>query len=126
VAGAAAADATLEILENEPIIKTINKRGKVLMSGIDEILSDADIPHAVLGVPTMFGIIMGTNAEPHDFRGYLAGDGELYEKIAMKLIENGAQPDGDGREPWFMSYSHSEKDVADTLTMFEDAVKTAK
>ncbi len=126
VAGAAAADATLEILENEPIIETINQRGKVLMSGIDEILSDAGIPHAVLGVPTMFGIIMGTNEEPHDFRGYLAGDGELYEKIAMKLIENGAQPDGDGREPWFMSYSHSEKDVADTLTMFEDAVKASK
>jgi len=126
VAGAAAADATLEILENEPIIETINKRGKVLMSGIGEILSDADIPHVVLGVPPMFGIIMGTGEEPRDFRGYLGGDGELYEKIAMKLIENGAQPDSDGREPWFMSYSHSEKDVADTLTMFEDAVKAAK
>jgi glutamate-1-semialdehyde 2,1-aminomutase len=126
VVGAAAADATLELLETQPIIETINKRGKMLMSGLDEILSDADIPHAVLGVPPMFGIILGTDEEPHDFRGYLSGDGELYEKIITELIARGAQPDGDGREPWFMSYSHSEQDVADTLSMFEAAVKAAK
>lgn len=126
VVGAAAADATLELLETQPIIKTINKRGKMLMSGLDEILSDANIPHAVLGVPPMFGIILGTDEEPHDLRGYLAGDGALYEKIAMRLIERGVQPDSDGREPWFMSYSHSEQDVAETLTVFEDAVKAVK
>jgi glutamate-1-semialdehyde 2,1-aminomutase len=123
VAGAAAADATLELLETQPIIETINQRGKMLMSGLGEILFDASIPHAVLGLPPMFGIILGTDEEPSDFRGYLGGDGGLYEKIVLELIARGAQPDGDGREPWFLCYSHSEQDVADTLTMFEDAVK---
>jgi glutamate-1-semialdehyde aminotransferase len=42
------------------------------------------------------------------------------------LSKRGVQPDADGREPWFLSYSHSEKDVSDTLTAFEDAVKEAK
>jgi glutamate-1-semialdehyde 2,1-aminomutase len=123
VAGAAAADATLELLETQPIIETINQRGRILMSGLDEILSDRGIPHVVLGLPPMFSIILGTDEEPHDFRGYLGGDAALYEKITMELIARGAQPDADGREPWFMCYSHSEQDVADTLTMFEDAVK---
>ncbi len=126
VVGAAAADATLELLETQPIIKTINLRGKVLMSGLGEILSDASIPHVILGVPPMFGMIMGTDEEPADFREYTTGDGELYEKIGMELIARGAQPDADGREPWFMCYSHSEQDVADTLSVFEDAVKAAK
>jgi glutamate-1-semialdehyde aminotransferase len=35
-------------------------------------------------------------------------------------------PELDGREPWFLSYSHTEKDVADTLGMFEAAVKEVK
>jgi glutamate-1-semialdehyde aminotransferase len=44
----------------------------------------------------------------------------------MALIERGVMLDADGREPWFLCYSHSEQDIADTLTAFEDAVKTVK
>ena len=126
VVGAAAADATLEILENEPVLETINQRGKMLMIGIGEILTEAGIPHVVTGVPSMFGIFLGKDQEPKDFRDYLAGDGELYEEIGMELIRNGVQPDADGREPWFLCYSLSEQDVNETLNIFNDAVKEAK
>ncbi|MFC1922810.1 guanitoxin biosynthesis PLP-dependent transaminase GntE [Chloroflexota bacterium] len=126
VVGAAAADATLEILENEPVLETINQRGKMLMTGIGEILTEAGIPHVVTGVPSMFGIFLGKDQEPKDFRDYLAGDGELYEEISMGLIRNGVQPDADGREPWFLCYSLSEADVNETLNVFNDAVKEAK
>ncbi len=27
----------------------------------------------------MFGMVLGTEEEPHDFRDYFKGDGELYE-----------------------------------------------
>ncbi len=126
VAGTAAADATLELIENEPIIDTINQRGQKLMDGIDAILTQADIPHYMTGVPTMFGYILGTDQKPTDFRGYMGGDGALYETIGEGLIERGVLPESDGREPWFMCYSHSEQDVADSLTAFEEAVKAAK
>ena len=126
VVGTAAAIATLDILESEPVIETINKRGKALMSGIDEILTEADIPHAIPGVPSMFGIILGTNQEPQDFRQYFNGDGELYEKLAMQLIERGVQPDGDAREPWFLCYALSDADVDETLNAFNDSVKAVK
>jgi len=126
VVGAAAADATLEILENEPVLETIDQRGKMLMTGIGDILTEAGIPHVVTGVPSMFGIFLGKDQEPKDFREYLAGDGELYEEIAMGLIRGGVQPDADGREPWFLCYSLSEEDVNETLNVFNDAVKDAK
>ena len=126
VVGTAAAIATLDILESAPVIETINKRGKALMSGIDEILTEADIPHAIPGVPSMFGIILGTDQEPQDFRQYFNGDGELYEKLAMQLIERGVQPDGDAREPWFLCYALSEADVDETLNAFNDSVKAVK
>ena len=126
VAGTAAAVATLEILETQPIIATINQRGRKLMDGLSEVLTEAGIPHVVTGVPSMFSMFLGSDQEPHDFRDYLQGDGELYEKIAMNLIHHGAMPDSDGREPWFLCYSLSDQDVDDTLNMFNDAVKEAK
>jgi len=120
----AAAAATLAILEREPIHETINQRGRGLMSGIGEILSDLGIPHCVLGVPSMFGIMLGTEEAPTDFRGYLTGDGDLYEEIVMEMAQGGGPlPDADGREPWFLCYTLSDADVADTLERFEGAVK---
>ena len=126
VVGAAAADATLELIENQPILETIDQRGKALMNGIGDILTEAGIPHVVTGVPSMFGIFLGKDQEPRDFRDYLAGDGELYEAISMGLNQRGVQPDSDGREPWFLCYSLSEADVNETLNVFNDSVKDAK
>ena len=126
VVGTAAADATLEILETQPVIETIFQRGQQLMDGIQEILTRAGIPHAVTGLPSTFSFILGVEEEPTDFRAYLQGDAALYERLVMALIEQGVMPDCDGREPWFLCYSHSEQDIAETLTAFEDAVRTVK
>lgn len=122
VVGAAAADATLEILENEPIIETIYERGERLMDGMAELLTRVDIPHCVIGLPPVFGLILGTDEEPADFRGYMAGDAVLYERLAMALIERGVMPDADGREPWFLCYEHDDADIDETLNVFEDAL----
>jgi glutamate-1-semialdehyde 2,1-aminomutase len=124
--GTAAADATLEILETEPILETLFQRGQKLMDGIHDILTRVGIPHYVTGLPPMFSFILGVEEEPVDFRDYCAGDDPLYERLTMALIERGVMLDSDGREPWFLCYSHSEQDIADTLTAFEDAVKTVK
>ncbi len=124
--GVAASLATLDVLESEPVLETINQRGKLLMSGLGEILSDAGIPHAITGPPPMFGLVVGVEQEPTDLRSYHRGDMALYEEICFGLSARGVQPDADGREPWFLSYSHSEADIAETLTAFEDAVKEAK
>jgi glutamate-1-semialdehyde 2,1-aminomutase len=126
VVGTAAAIATLEIIETQPVIETINMRGKALMTGIDEILTEADIPHTVLGVPTMFGMVLGYDQVPQDFRDYFKGDGELYENMALELIKRGVQPDGDAREPWFLCYALSQEDVNETLNVFNDSVKAVK
>jgi len=121
--GAAAAAATLKILQEKPIIDRIYAYGGKLMEGIDKILTDADIPHHMTGLAPMFGYILGVEEEPKDFRQYSSGDDELYEKLAYELIHRGVMPDSDGREPWFMSFSHDEQVIDDTLNSFEDAVK---
>ncbi|HIE24860.1 MAG TPA: aspartate aminotransferase family protein [Anaerolineales bacterium] len=124
--GVAAADAVLELLETTPVIETINKRGTALMKGLDEILTEHGIPHVVTGVPSMFGLLLGSNEKPRTFRDYLASDMDLYEEIGMELIKRGVQPDADGREPWFICEALSEEDVAETLNIFNDSVKAVK
>jgi glutamate-1-semialdehyde 2,1-aminomutase len=126
VAGAAAAAATLEILETQPILAEINSNGKRLMDGIDDILSEAGIPHHMTGVPSIFGYILGTDEEPKEFRDYCDGDDALYEEIALELIKRGVQPDSDGREPWFLSHAHDEKIIDETLDIFNESVKVVK
>jgi glutamate-1-semialdehyde 2,1-aminomutase len=124
--GVSAAMATLELMEKEPVLETIHARGKMLMSGLGEILHDAGIANHLLGHPSMFGIALGSETKPTDYRSYTESDMHLYERIMTALVKRGAMPELDGREPWFLSYSHTEKDIAETLTMFEDAVKEAK
>ncbi len=122
----AAALATLDVLEKEPVIESINRHGQMLMSGLREILSDAGIPHALTGLPPMFGYVLGTDKTPRDLREFHESDRALYEALAMALARRGVLPDADGREPWFLSYSHDETVVAETLNIFEDAVKEVK
>lgn len=126
VVGTAAALATLEVLEEQPIIEYIFTRGKKLMEGIDEILTEAGIPHHMTGLPSIFGFILGTDREPLDFRDYCEGDDSLYEKLVYALIHRGVMPDGDGREPWFLCYTHDDPVIDETLNIFNDAVKSIK
>jgi len=122
VVGTAAADATLEIIAQGEALSTVEARGKALMEGLGRILTEADIPHHILGVPAMFGIVF-CEEEPTDYRTWAASDNDLYEAIMMALGHNGAVPAPDGREPWFLCAALSEEDVADALNYFEDAVR---
>ncbi|MGD8795150.1 MAG: aspartate aminotransferase family protein, partial [Anaerolineae bacterium] len=125
VVGTAAALATLEIIAAGQALETIAARGRVLMDGIHEILTDAGFAHHILGVPAMFGIVFGEE-EPVDFRSWLRLDHDLYTAIMMALLRRGAMPDPDGGEPWFLCAALTEKDVEDTLTFFAEAVNEVK
>ncbi len=122
IAGTAAAAATLDVMEREDVFGVLEKRGTALMKGVDEILTRFGVPHKVSGVPAMFGIIM-SDEEVYDVRTYAAADKELYRDIAFAAIKRGVMFDPDPREPWFLCYALSEEDVAETLNVFEDAVK---
>jgi len=126
VAGTAAADATLELLETQDILGSIARRGEQLMAGIARVLTDAGIPHAIMGFPQMFGFVVGVEKPPRDYRDCMNSDAHLYERIQLEAIERGVMAEIDFREPWFLCYEHSEADIDETLNVFADAVKAAK
>lgn len=123
VVAAAAATATLEIIETQPIIENIFARGQELMTGMDQILTRAGIAHVVTGVPSMFSLLVGRDQTPTDYRSYCANDFELSTQLLEGLIDRGIMIDDDPREPWFMCAAHGAEDVAETLNAFEDATK---
>jgi glutamate-1-semialdehyde 2,1-aminomutase len=124
-AGVAAGYATLCLLQEGPILATIQKRGRRLMDGLQEIFEDNSIPAAFSGHPAMFSFAIGIE-KPTCQREWTQSDGEYYIRIVEAALERGVMPDYDEREPWFLCYSHSEADIDETLNVYADAVKAVK
>jgi glutamate-1-semialdehyde 2,1-aminomutase len=126
VPGVAAALATLEVIETTDALKTIAARGKRLMDGIDDILTEAGLEHALTGVPAMFSPVMGVSEPPREYRHLQKADMDLYEKIHGRMRQRGIEYEMDGKEPWFVCEAHSEADVDATLTALAEVVKEVK
>jgi glutamate-1-semialdehyde 2,1-aminomutase len=123
--GAAAASATLDVLENTDALKTIAQRGQRLMDGIHQILAQAGLEHALTGHPAMFGFLLGSSQAPREFRDLARSDNDLYERIGAAMRERGVEYELDSREPWFLCESHSVEMIDETLNAFQDSVREA-
>lgn len=120
--GIAGAYATLKYLRENPVMETLNKRGTMLMDGLRQILDEKGIQAVFNGYPAMFTFAMGLD-ECLNQRQWAESDRGGYLKMMEKAMERGIMPDFDAREPWFLSYSHSEEDINTTLSVFSDIVK---
>jgi glutamate-1-semialdehyde 2,1-aminomutase len=125
VVGVAAADATLDLLQSKPILETIAERGRKLQAGLKDIFEDAGIPVLFTGHPNMFSFTIGIERMTNQ-RDWAKSDQGYYERLSAAARERGVMPDIDPREPWFLSYSHSEADIDETLNVMEDVVRTVK
>jgi len=117
--------ATLSLLQQQPIIETINMRGQRLMDGLKEIFEDSSIPVVFSGPASMFSFTVGIE-KPTCQREWTESERDYYLRLVDAAIERGVMPDRDAREPWFLCYSHSETDIDETLNVFADIVKIVK
>jgi glutamate-1-semialdehyde 2,1-aminomutase len=120
----AAANAVLDILAESPVLEEMARRGQRLKSGLDEVLSDADIPHQMTGHPNMQGFLI-TDRPVKEVRDMVHHDEALYSEILGNLYEMGVWAEDDAREPWFLCEAHTDELIDETLNRFEDAVKAA-
>jgi glutamate-1-semialdehyde 2,1-aminomutase len=125
VVSVAAINATLGILMREPVLETIFKRGRRLQDGLRSIFEENGIPAIVTEHPAMFGIILAEKM-PRDQREWELTDKATYQKIVIAAQERGISKHEVIREPYFLSYSHSEADIDETLNVMSDVVHDVK
>jgi glutamate-1-semialdehyde 2,1-aminomutase len=120
--GMAAADAVLELLETQPILEVVARRGQRLKSGLDEIMSEAGLPHVMTGLPAMQSFMI-SDRPVKELRDLKYHDSAFYGALMLNLMELGVWAEPDAREPWFLCYEHSEAIIDETLNKFEAALK---
>jgi glutamate-1-semialdehyde 2,1-aminomutase len=123
--GVAAAFATLQLLKSKPILKTIEKRGQRLMDGLRDIFEENGMTAVIKGYPAMFSFSLGISSVT-SYREWSKSDQDLYLALTREAIAHGVMPEYDAREPFFLCYDHTDKDIDDTLTVYAEVVKKAK
>jgi glutamate-1-semialdehyde 2,1-aminomutase len=117
----AAANKTLEILEETDALETIADYGRQLQAGISRILTPRGIPHCFVGHPSMGGLFFSETA-PSDYRDWASTNYEFYDTLAPYLHDLGILCEPDSREPWFICEAHANGCLDETLGKFERAV----
>lgn len=117
----AAANRTLQILDETDALAKIEQYGRNLQSGLKRILSARGISHSFAGHPSMSGLFFNDKV-PRDYREWINTNYEFYDALAPELHELGILVEPDSREPWFMCEAHDVKCLAETLDKFERAL----
>ena len=120
--GLAAADVTLDLLENDDVLAKCAITGQALIDGIGEVLTEAGISHCFSGVPTMFSFFIGTEEVPTDYRSAMQTDMKTYQKISQAMYNRGIEY-SQTPSNFFLCEAHSAADVAFTLSALNEAVK---
>jgi glutamate-1-semialdehyde 2,1-aminomutase len=119
----AAAEKTLEILEETDALERIADYGTRLRQGMHAILGARGIAHSFVGHPSMSGLYFAKDP-PRNYRAWKNSDYSFYDAMAKVLHDEGVLCEPDSREPWFISAAHDDSCLADTLKGFEIAVDT--
>lgn len=117
----AAAETTLTILRDSTALADIASYGMAMQEGITRILDARGIAHSFTGHPSMGGLFF-RETPPDNYRDWKQSDYSFYDALAANLIARGVMCEPDSREPWFISASHDADCLADTLSIFEEAV----
>src|SRR5271156_2735772 len=117
----AAAEKTLQILDETDALDRIADYGTRLRSGMRAVLSARGIAHSFVGHPSMSGLYFA-HEPPRNYRAWKSSDYSFYDAMAQVLHDEGVLCEPDSREPWFVSAAHDASCLADTLKAFEIAV----
>ena len=119
----AAAEKTLEILDETDALERIAQYGTRLRNGMSSILKARGIAHSFVGHPSMSGLYFA-HEPPRNYRDWKSSDYSFYDAAAKVLHDQRILCEPDSREPWFVSAAHDESCLTETLAAFEIAIDT--
>ncbi len=107
-----------ELKNNSSIYKELEEKGAHLQKGLDEILTQKNIPHRINRVGSMISIFF-TNDEVIDFETASATDVKTFNKFFHHLLDHGIYLPPSGYESWFLSNALSIEDFEKTFAAAE-------
>src|ERR1700683_1633944 len=119
----AAAEKTLEILDETDALERIAEYGTRLRGGMRAILQARGVAHSFVGHPSMSGLYFAQNP-PRNYRAWKGSDYSFYDATAKVLHDERILCEPDSREPWFVSAAHDDSCLSQTLAAFEVAIDT--
>jgi glutamate-1-semialdehyde 2,1-aminomutase len=117
----AAAERTLQILDETDALERIADYGTKLRAGMRDVLVARGIAHSFVGHPSMSGLYFA-HEPPRTYRAWKGSDYTFYDTMAKFLHDECILCEPDSREPWFVSAAHDASCLSDTLRAFESAV----
>ena len=117
----AAAERTLEILDESDALERIARYGTALRQGMSAILRARGVAHSFVGHPSMSGLYFA-HEPPRNYRDWKRSDYSFYDAAAKVLHDEHVLCEPDSREPWFVCAAHDESCLTHTLAAFEIAI----
>ena len=120
----AAANATMDELARPGMYEGLYRRSHSLIDGLSRILKDARLPAHVVGV----GPVLQVWFSRHPIRNYRDAarhaDHEMFRRWWEGMLDRGILFHPGAYENLFVSFAHSEDDIAQTLSAAREVVKT--
>lgn len=117
----AAAERTLQILDETDALERIARYGHSLRQGMSAILRARGVAHSFVGHPSMSGLYFAQEP-PRNYRDWKGSDYSFYDAAAKVLHDERVLCEPDSREPWFICAAHDESCLRQTLAAFEIAI----
>jgi len=106
---------TLELISAPNFYENIIVKVKSLLLGLRSVAQNADIPLATQGVGGMFGFYFTEAERVESFADSMACDTERFNRFFHGMLDKGVYLAPSSFEAGFVSSTHSENDIADTL-----------
>jgi glutamate-1-semialdehyde 2,1-aminomutase len=122
----AAGLATVQYLKahREAVYRQLNRTGKQLREGLQACLHAAATPALVAGKGPVVQVSLTDQSSILNYRDWARRDTRTYQRLVTELAERGIRTIPRGT--WYLSTEHTEEDVDQTLSKFEDALKALK
>ena len=115
---------TLELVSAPNFYENLTVKVKSLIIGLKNVAQNADIPLTAQGVGGMFGFFFTEAEKVESFDDSMACDAQRFNKFFHGMLLQGVYLAPSSFEAGFVSITHSENDIADTIERAAEVMQT--